>query len=172
MSIKLKYNFIYAKLVSADDDVVGLIAYGIYKKHKIEFITKIKDEQGREPTDEECSSFFAASTTDCQLNNYRSQAETMLSEMVGNIANEELTHYESEMLQNYKKEISSCLPSNGKTFGISILAGVVSTLLFTLIAGIFYFIGETSDRSTRSKTKELMENVYKVPSDSIMTRAK
>lgn len=91
----------------------------------------------------------------------------MLSEMVGNIANEELTHYESEMLQNYKKEISSCLPSNGKTFGISILAGVVSTLLFTLIAGIFYFIGETSDRSTRSKTKELMENVYKVPSDSI-----
>lgn len=42
-----KYNFIYKELVSADDDLVGLIAYGIYKKHKIEFITKIKREQGR-----------------------------------------------------------------------------------------------------------------------------
>lgn len=30
-----KYNFIYKELVSADDDLVGLIAYGIYKKHKI-----------------------------------------------------------------------------------------------------------------------------------------
>ena len=75
-----KYNFIYKELVSADDDLVGLIAYGIYKKHKIEFITKIKREQGREPSDEECKSFFAASTTDSQLRNYRSQAETMLSE--------------------------------------------------------------------------------------------
>ncbi len=162
-----KYNFIYAKLVSAEDDVVGLIAYGIYKRHKIEFITKIKDEQGREPTTEECNSFFAASTTDSQLNNYRSQAETMLSETVGNIAKEELTHYEDEMLRNYKKEISSCLPSNFRTFSASILAGIISTLLFTLIAGIFYFIGETSDRSTRDKTKTLMETVQKSPTDSI-----
>lgn len=162
-----KYNFIYEKLVSADDDLVGLIAYGIYKKHKIEFITKIKEEQGREPTDAECNSFFAASTTESQLQNYRSQAETMLSEMVGNIANEELKHYEDEMLRNYKKEITSCLPSNGKTFWTSICAGVISTLLFTVIAGVFYFIGETSDRSTRNKTKELMETVHDVPRDSI-----
>ena len=161
-----RYNLIYAKLVTAEDDVVGLIAYGIYKKHKIEFITKIKDEHGREPTADECRSFFAASTTSSQLSNYRSQAETMLSEMVGNIANEELTRYENEMLKNYKKELASCLPSNGKTFGISIMAGIISTLLFTLIAGIFYFIGETSDRSTRVKTKALMETVHVNPTDS------
>lgn len=55
------------------------------------------------------------------------------------------------------------------TFVISILAGVVSTLLFTVIAGVFYFIGETSDRSTREKTKELMETVYKTPIDSVTT---
>ncbi len=164
-----KYNFIYKELVSADDDLVGLIAYGIYKKHKIEFITKIKREQGREPSDEECKSFFAASTTDSQLRNYRSQAETMLSEMVGNVATEELARYEDDMLRNYRNEISSCIPSNKMTFVISILAGVVSTLLFTVIAGVFYFIGETSDRSTREKTKELMETVYKNPTDSTTT---
>lgn len=37
-----KYNFIYKELVSADDDLVGLIAYGIYKKHKIEFYNQDK----------------------------------------------------------------------------------------------------------------------------------
>jgi len=167
-----RYNSIYKELVSADDDLVGLIAYGIYKKHKIEFITKIKDEQGCEPTDAECKSFFAASTTESQLQNYRRQAETMLSEMVGNIANEELKHYENEMLRNYKKEIASCLPSNGKTFLTSICAGVISTLLFTVTAGIFYFIGDTSDRSTRNKTKELMEKVHEVPADSILCAGK
>lgn len=28
-----QFNFIYTKLVQADEDLVGLIAYGIYKKH-------------------------------------------------------------------------------------------------------------------------------------------
>lgn len=165
--MKGKYNFIYEKLVSTEDDLVGLIAYGIYKKHKIEFITKIKDEYNREPTEEECKSFSAASTTESQLKNYRGQAETLLSEMVGNIANEELRRYEDEMLRSYKREITACLPSNKRSFGLSIVAGVLSTLLFTVIAGIFYFVGETSDRSTRNKTKELMELVHEVSSDTL-----
>ena len=75
-----KYNFIYEKLVTSDDDLTGLIAYGIYKKHKIEFIAKIKDEESRNPTDEECQSFFIASSTESQLKKYRDQAETILAE--------------------------------------------------------------------------------------------
>lgn len=31
-------NFIYSKLVRDDDDIIGMVAYGIYKKHKIEFM--------------------------------------------------------------------------------------------------------------------------------------
>ncbi len=69
-----------------------------------------------------------------------------------------------------KKEISACIPSNAKTFGVSILAGVVSTILFTLIAGIFYFIGETSDQSTRDNIKQLMETVQTISSDSISAK--
>ena len=85
-----KYNFIYEKLVESEDDLVGLIAYGIYKKHKIEYITRIKEEQKREPTDEECRSFFVASTTSSQLEKYRNQAENMLLEMAGNVTENEL----------------------------------------------------------------------------------
>ena len=36
------YNFIYEQLVKSEDDLVGLVAYAIYKKHKIEFITRMK----------------------------------------------------------------------------------------------------------------------------------
>lgn len=161
-----KYNFIYEKLVVAEDDLVGLIAYGIYKKHKIEFITKIKEEQQRDPTDEECHAFFIASTTETQLDNYRSQAETMLSEMVGNIAREEIADSEKEMLQNYKKEISSCVPSNKESFWISMGAGLVSAFVFSLIAALFYFMGETSERTTRDNTRQIMETVQIATSSS------
>lgn len=154
-----KYNFIYEKLVVSEDDLVGLIAYGIYKRHKIEFITRIKEELKREPTDDECHSFFIASTTSSQLEKYRSQAENMLLEMAGNITDNELRQYEADMLKNYRKEISSCMPSNWRSFFISIGAGIISALLFAIIAGLFYFIGETSDRSTHEKTKELIEKV-------------
>ena len=165
-----KYNFIYEKLVESEDDLVGLIAYGIYKKHKIEYITRIKEEQKREPTDEECHSFFVASTTSSQLDKYRSQAEDMLLEMAGNITESELKQYESDMLKNYKKEISSCMPSNWRTFFISIGAGIVSALLFAIIAGLFYFIGETSDRSTHDKVKDFIEKIENqgLPSDSMV----
>lgn len=161
------YSFIYRELVESEDDLVGLIAYGIYKKHKIEFIRKIKSEQNREPETADFESFCAASTTKSQLSSYRNQAEAMLSETLGNIADAELRRYEEEMLKNYRKEISSCIPSNISTFTTSIIAGVVSTLLFTLVAGIFYFIGETSDRSTRNKTLDLMENVTGTAQDSL-----
>ena len=40
-------NFIYSKLVRDDDDIIGMVAYGIYKKHKIEFIESIKSAHGR-----------------------------------------------------------------------------------------------------------------------------
>ncbi len=162
-----KYNFIYKDLVKADDDILGLIAYGIYKKHKIEFITKIKKEERREPTEEECRSFYAASTTTTQLDAYRSQAETMLSETVGSIAQEEIKNFERDMLKDYKKEISSCIPSNWKSFGTSIVAGIISTLLFTVIAGTFYFIGETSDRNTKESIETLINNKIKTPADSV-----
>lgn len=168
----VKYNYIYNQLVVSEGDLVGLIAYGIYKKHKIEFITSIKKEQHRDPTDEECSSFFIASTTSSQLDKYRTQAENMLLEMAGNITDKELKQYEYDMLKNYRQEISSCIPSNWSTLLISIGAGIISAFLFAVIAGMFYFIGDTSDRSTRNMTKELIENVRLqcTPSDSVETR--
>ncbi|MBF1444151.1 MAG: hypothetical protein HXN53_00115 [Prevotella nigrescens] len=165
MKMQVKYNYIYEKLVTANDDVLGLIAYGIYKQHKIEFITKIKEEQHRDPTEEECNSFFTASTTESQLTNYRSQAETLLSETVGNIASEELKHHEAEMLRNYKKEIKDCIPGNWRSFLMSVLAGVVSTILFLLIAGVFYFVGETSDRSNKELMKKSMKTIHNNETD-------
>ncbi len=38
MNIKGEYNFIYTTLVKDERDIIGIIAYGLYKRQKIEFI--------------------------------------------------------------------------------------------------------------------------------------
>lgn len=167
-----QFNFIYTKLVQADEDLVGLIAYGIYKKHKIEFIEKIKADTGHAPTEDECQTFYFTCTTDSQLEHYRMQAEAMLSETISSIAREELTNYERDMYKNFKSEIKSCIPSNWSSLGFSVLAGLLSTLLFSIIASLFYFIGETSDKSTHEKVKSAIEEVQESPQDSIQVKNK
>lgn len=143
-----QYNFIYEQLVISDDDLVGLVAYGIYKKHKIEFITRFKEQHDREPEKGECEAFFITSTTESQLAKYRDQAENLLSEAVGNVATEEINKFEAEMLHNYKSEIKSALPSGWVTVGL----GILSAFIFSLIAALFFFLGGTSEKSTLDNT--------------------
>lgn len=128
--------------------LVGLVAYGIYKKHKIEFITRFKEQHQRDPEKEECEAFFITSTTESQLAKYRDQAESILSEAVGNVASEEISKFETEMLRNYKAEIKSALPSKLET----IAYGILSAFSFSLIAALFFFLGGTSEKSTLDNT--------------------
>jgi len=150
-----KYNFIYEKLVHSEDDLVGLVAYGIYKKHKIEVITQIKESEGREPNPDECHSFFVSSTTESQLKKYRNDAESLLSDMVMNAAGEEIKAYEDEMLREYQTNIKKVLPSNAKSISLSVLAAFI----FSIIAGLFFFLGSTSEKSTNETVNKVIDKV-------------
>lgn len=179
------YNFIYSQLVKPENGLVGLIAYAIYKQHKIEFITNIQEKEGREPTIEECNAFFTASTTQSQLNKYINDAQSILSDVVVNTTKEELEQYESDILKNYrttireeienfernmlsryKDGIKEALPSNKKNFWLSFGAGILSAFVFSLIAALFFILGETSEQSTRKRTKQIIEQITEHHTDS------
>lgn len=71
------YNYIFSKLVNAEDDVVGLLAYAIYKQQKIEYIEDFtKKHDGRGPTDEELAPFNELTSQNKQIENYKNIAET------------------------------------------------------------------------------------------------
>lgn len=139
-----QYNFIYKELVKSDDDLIGLIAYGIYKKHKIEFIEQIQDKFDREPTDEECSAFFITSTTDSQIVKYRNDAESLLSDVVANTSAEELESFEEEMLASYQANIRQCLPP----WWHNVLWSVIASFIFSALGIFFYYLGVTERQST------------------------
>ena len=132
-------NFIYSKLVRDDDDIIGMVAYGIYKKHKIEFIESVKQAHNREPNDEEWHAFAISTNTDSQLNKYVSQAENMLATFVMDSAGEQIKDSERKMLEQYRDNIKAVLPSNWKTVGLSVLGSFIFSAVITiaLILGAF-----------------------------------
>lgn len=71
-----KYNFIYEKLVPDNNDIVGLIAYGIYKRKKIEFIKQyIAENDGTDPGESIIHDFHMASLQ--HIDGYRLEASKL-----------------------------------------------------------------------------------------------
>lgn len=135
----MEKNFIYSKLVRDDDDIIGMVAYGFYKKHKIEFIESVKKKHNREPNQEEWHAFAISSNTDSQLEKYIAQADSTIASFVLNTAGEQIKNSERLMLEQYQANIKSVLPSNWKTVGLSVLGSFIFSAVITLalILGAF-----------------------------------
>lgn len=157
------YNFIYEQLVKSEDDLVGLVAYAIYKKHKIEFITRMKEEEGRDPTEDECKIFFKASTTESQLAKYRNDAQSILSDVVANTTNEELERYEQEMLADYEKRIKKCMPP----WWQNVIWSVIASFIFSGLGIFFYYLGITQKQSTPQQLEIKVSTNDSIPSSTV-----
>ncbi|CAG9163952.1 hypothetical protein LMG32289_00283 [Cupriavidus pampae] len=79
-SMPRQYSPVFPRLVDADDDVVGMVAYTLYKRQKLEWIQAFRaTHDGAEPTDREIAERFAAfSGMPSQIEQYRKQAVGML----------------------------------------------------------------------------------------------
>jgi hypothetical protein len=81
------YNYIFQKLVSDENDLVGIVAYSIYKRQKIQWLEKFKNNnRGAEPTTEQLRVFNDISHTNIQ--GYKSQAEGILNDYMQGAVNE------------------------------------------------------------------------------------
>lgn len=94
------YNWIYRELVESEDDLIGAIAYSLYKRHKIEYIQQCEQETGDMPTSEQMAEFHRISSSQTSLDHYRHQADMLLSNLL-NFATENIV---SEM-QRQQKEV-------------------------------------------------------------------
>lgn len=115
------YNPVLEKLVGqegADASVQGLIAYGMYKISKRQWVTDFKIQNRRPPTQIE-SQQFASSQTETVLAGYRAQAAELLADYAGAILAEEKPKIEKEALRGM--------------FWSAVLSSIVASFLFALI---------------------------------------
>lgn len=149
----MEKNFIYSQLVSDDDDIIGMVAYGFYKKHKIEFIESIKDKYNREPNEEEWNAFMVSSNTESQLKKYTSWAETTIATFVMKVAGEQIKQSEKAMLENYQNNIKAVLPSNFKT----VFLGVLGSLVFSIIITVALILGAFSEKDKAEMVNKIVD---------------
>lgn len=122
----------FEKLVAGEDDLVGLIAYSLYKRAKQEWSV---DSRSQEEADKYCEI-----ATGAHVANLRTSAETKLNDFAQGIYDQ----YESELRQELTREISSGLKqellaelrghiTDRTRFLSSVAAGVVAWIVSLLI---------------------------------------
>lgn len=151
-----KYNFIYSKLVEDNDDVVGHIAYSLYKNEKIEFIEIFKEKNGIEPTESDLEPFHISSCTNGSLERFRRMAILILEEFTKEMLGRTIEDIERDIMLNHKKYLRETVdeikpPSIGMSYLHGILQSILGSILFLLLmAGIVFAINLNKKGATIS----------------------
>jgi hypothetical protein len=139
------YNFIYEKLVKDKDDVLGIFAYSLYKRNKIDFINKFKADHGTSPGDNEMLTFHASSTTESSLEGFRRQAVDLARAFMDSALDEERHELEQEYADKYylskvTDEVKALKPNYLFSFLFGVSQGLASSVLFAGLIGVFAFV--------------------------------
>lgn len=141
-----KYNFLYRSLVKDERDVVGHIAYALYKDSKIKHIEQFKvDHDGNEPTEDDLEHFHRISCQEDQIERYRIQASTILQDFLDNTLAETTAQIEEQTRQRHFNTIQQIVSASEKRIKPkSFLYGVGqsalgSFVLMLALAGLMLF---------------------------------
>ena len=125
------YNTVFERLVDDINDgrsqVVGIIAYGMYKISKREWITEHREQVGAAPGDDDMRK-FALAQTNTNLDGYRAQAEQILA-----------SYAEALLAEERPKIIKDALRG---TFWSSVWSSIVATFIFSIILICMVIIAE------------------------------
>jgi hypothetical protein len=115
----------YNNLVQSDNDLIGLIAYSLYKRDKLAFVED-HNNGGQDPDDAQMETFCRASNLPNRLASYRESAESVLERLNGQVLEEAIeqvkTDYESELNEILGKLTP---PSWSHEVAVHVAAGIV-----------------------------------------------
>lgn len=157
-----QYNYIYRHLVSSPEDLIGLLAYSIYKQHKIEFIEDFKKKKGCAPTDADIEGFIMSSVTPSQLEKYKESANTILSETVADAVQDEM----ERMSFDFQNAIEPVVKKHSSSWFKTVLLNVLGSFVFSIILVIIFLFGYTTENNLRNKTKAVVETIQGIQTDS------
>lgn len=141
-----KYNYIRQKLVENDADIIGHIAYSLYKKDKMQYIRQWEDKHPNEElTEDILDSYHVSTSLSGPCEGYRQRAETVLISFLDASLNEITENVEGDAMLRHKEMIESAVASNipKHPWWTAIAQGVLSSLFFTLISILIIYAYKT-----------------------------
>lgn len=137
-----KYNFIYKELVNDKDDIVGHIAYSLYKSDKIKYIEKFKAENGVEDlTEDDLKHFHDVSTIDTSISRYRNTAIDLLQDFSNNIISEQVEQIESDYENHLRRIVKPLKTQWWEAIVQSVIGAFVFAILLAAVAFIIQYKG-------------------------------
>ncbi len=133
------YNYIYSKLVDEESDIIGHIAYSIYKKSKIEYIESKKLE-GTSLTDAELIPFNDFSTSESAIESYKIKAELLMQGFLENVLDEELKNYKNQAINQQAQILKGIIKPLTSGFWGNVWSGVLSAFIFAILLAAIAFI--------------------------------
>ncbi len=141
-----EYNLIYSKLVEREDDVVGTIAYSIYKTDKIAFIEEYKkSHDGNDPTEDDFKRFHDTICTEGHISRYQMQAINILNSFLNNALSETATQIETDCKDRHQQMLKEIVDTT--------VTGIVDTKIPVIIQnqlkplrpkGFWYGVGQSA----------------------------
>jgi hypothetical protein len=113
-----KFNTVYNELVSGEDDILGHIAYSVYKNQKLYEIDRFKEQHdGRAPTDEEMEPFLTFSRSPTQVSFYKERAVSLSQVFLNEAIGEQLEEAKESLKGDFLKiESPEGADLNGQDF--------------------------------------------------------
>ena len=152
-----QYNYIYDKLVDSEDDIHGIISYSVYKRQKIQFIKDFESKNNRMPTDQELQPFTDLSTSDAQLEFYKSEATVLTQRFLTNVLAEDLKEREEYFSTRLHTELSGHLESIKPRHLLDIVKGAAGSLLFVMLTGVLYFAVWSLSASPKGVVEQIFD---------------
>lgn len=130
-----RFNYIYSELVKTPDDLLGLFAYSIYKKEKIEYIKRFQEETGKIPmAGEDLADFHRQSMARCDQ--YRCLAEQSMEKFQGAVFASAVQELDRQYSDKLEERVKSLKPS----WFMGIAHSLIGSLLYTISLGAVVLI--------------------------------
>jgi hypothetical protein len=127
-----EHNRAYEQLVSGDDDLIGLIAYSLYKKDKRDFYIGWQEQHGSPPQSDHIRAFSATVLTLGQQLRYRTAARDMIDAYAKTVSDAEKPLIERGAVTERFEEAARKVEESIRWYR-QIPAGIVAGLVFAIV---------------------------------------
>lgn len=138
------YNYIYSQLVRSKNDILGHVAYALYKSEKIEFIENFKAENHRDPNEEELKNFHQISCSSGSIERFKQSADTILSAFLNESLQQSIQEIQADATLNQKKYFQEALnevkpQTLGKSYFHGIMQSIIGAFIFLVLIAALIF---------------------------------
>lgn len=127
----------YSALVEDPNDLVGLIAYSLYKREKLDFVEAQHTKHGRVLTSDELQVFYQLVNMPAQVEALRTRSATLLEQVTEAVLEEAVEQLEND----YKAKLTAELKIHKnfwRAVGENVVANLVAAGLIALSVLVLY----------------------------------